>query len=356
MTEADLEAGFEMLSFLLFCQWEGGLVSSGAWSADPAEQEVLTLYTQLLSGSGGTMLQSTLKLMERAANKAYYGKVTLFYGALVKTLGLKVGNVVLATTKQSRLNHTINSPILRPYQSTVNSCLDKKDFECKSQLEKVYGADIEELSSHPAHLITKDGSLMPSALIPYCGFGHDMLSLGKHVDNFTYPVCTAFRPTLMEGQLCYELDMARIRTSATPGRNSGLVLFLDLGMEKNILLPKEPTQKQKLTSDSSIKGIIANREIEVFKEPSGNGPAVYVHTIQPFTFYPRSYYYDYHYLMTSPKYMSGTDNFLDLTDDQKKCSVRTYEKCRQEQFLEELDKTCGCVPFGFKAVTNKKVW
>ena len=59
--------------------------------------------------------------------------------------------------------------------------------------------------------------------------------------------------------------------------------------------------------------------------------------------------------MTSLKYMAGTNNFLDLIDEKKQCGVKTYEQCKQDHFLEVLDRTCGCVPFGYDAVTNIKV-
>ena len=61
--------------------------------------------------------------------------------------------------------------------------------------------------NHPVHIITKDNQLSPSAFIPYCDFGGEMLTVGANIDQFDLPVCNSFKTKLFNDQLCYEVDL-----------------------------------------------------------------------------------------------------------------------------------------------------
>ena len=74
-----------------------------------------------------------------------------------------------------------------------------------------------ELSLHPIHLTRdKQGNLPPSALIPYCSYQGESTLLGKvipEVDGFE--TCDRFEPTILEGQLCFSIDVAKYREEPT---------------------------------------------------------------------------------------------------------------------------------------------
>ena len=87
-----------------------------------------------------------------------------------------------------------------------------------------------ELSLHPVHLTPdKEGKLPPSALIPFCSYQGDSNLLGQErpeLDNLT--VCDKFEPTILEGQLCYSLDIAKLGKKPTKSdKSNGLFLLLD---------------------------------------------------------------------------------------------------------------------------------
>merc|ERR1711952_96065 len=70
-----------------------------------------------------------------------------------------------------------------------------------------------ELALHPVHLTPdKEGNLPPSALVPFCSYQGESNHLGRDIvtetDNMT--VCDKFQPTILEGQLCYTLDVAKL--------------------------------------------------------------------------------------------------------------------------------------------------
>ena len=73
------------------------------------------------------------------------------------------------------------------------------------------------------------GQLPPSALIPFCSYQGDRNLLGQQrpeLDNLT--VCDKFEPTILEGQLCYSIDVAKLKKKPTEaGKSRGLFLLLD---------------------------------------------------------------------------------------------------------------------------------
>ena len=82
-----------------------------------------------------------------------------------------------------------------------------------------------EVSLHPAHLTDSRDRLLPAALIPFCSYQASML--GKEVDGFV--ACDQFQPTVLEGQICYSLNLNKVHkvNSSKTGKQNGLVLVLD---------------------------------------------------------------------------------------------------------------------------------
>ena len=152
----------------------------------------MTLLTELMSSSAGTQVQSTAKLIEYATDKDYLEALVTLFDTLVGTLNLKFGKVVIAKSGKSTFVNNTYKTSMKPFQSAVNTCVNEESSKCLTQVEDVFKAYIEELSSHPVHIRNKEGNFMPSSLVPFCGFGADMFSFGEIVDNFTYPICTAF--------------------------------------------------------------------------------------------------------------------------------------------------------------------
>ena len=65
-----------------------------------------------------------------------------------------------------------------------------------------------ELSSHPVHLTNRDNMTMPSAFIPFCAYKTSLTAMGDYVDKIKFPICNKFKPILMDGELCYTVNMA----------------------------------------------------------------------------------------------------------------------------------------------------
>ena len=113
-------------------------------------------------------------------------------------------------------------------------------------------------------------------------------------DNLT--VCDKFEPTILEGQLCYSIDIAKLakleNKQTKTGKSKGLFLLLD------------PSPYQIQDDERSVKDG-RNRQ-QTFK--------VYIHTLSPFTAYGPGAF-----AMSTLKRMTGTASFLELPDNQKHC-------------------------------------
>ena len=59
---------------------------------------------------------------------------------------------------------------------------------------------IAGLSLHPPHLTDSKG--LP-ALIPFCAYRGNMRIMGEHINGLDFPVCNAFKPKIIDGELCY---------------------------------------------------------------------------------------------------------------------------------------------------------
>ena len=67
--------------------------------------------------------------------------------------------------------------------------------------------DILTVTTHPVHIPKEKGEISPSAFIPFCEFGGNMLAMGEISDSFHDPVCNSFQPAILNEQLCYEIDL-----------------------------------------------------------------------------------------------------------------------------------------------------
>ena len=70
-----------------------------------------------------------------------------------------------------------------------------------------------------------------------------------------------------------------------------------------------------------------------------NGAKLYIHTLSPYTGYGKG-----SYKMTALKKMTGTTDFLGMSETDRKCQLEVYENCRLDAFYS-AGKDCQCVPW-----------
>ena len=85
------------------------------------------------------------------------------------------------------------------------------------------------MTRHPPHYVSTSGLPMPSAFIPFCSVGQTYL--GQQLDNLSVLACDLFLPTVLQGQLCYQLDL---NMTMQQGKDRGLFFVVDTNVERSI--------------------------------------------------------------------------------------------------------------------------
>ena len=155
-----------------------------------------------------------------------------------------------------------------------------------------------------------------------------MTLLGQTRQDLPFPFCTNFHPTVLEGQLCYSLDLESLKTSVPPkmGKEHGLLLILDANQyeEDKVDLDNEDISFDSLSLTT--------------KKSVGSSARIYINTMASFTDYGSG-----SYAMSSLKKMTGTENFLALQN--KPCHIEVFEDCQARSYTQEVKKKCGCTPW-----------
>ena len=178
--------------------------------------------------------------------------------------------------------------------------------------------------SHPPHL-TSDWS---SALIPFCAF-KTKLKIGKKgikLPGMILPLCSAFLPTMLDGQLCYKLSL---NMTSKQGKENELLLLLDYNEDRSIQLM--PVQKEIFE--------ISNEELNLgtsFESFQTTEAKVQIGTLSPYIGFGGGMY-----KMTGVKRMSAKGDFLKMDLKNRNCKIELEENCRTRKLLEQ----CECVPW-----------
>ena len=191
--------------------------------------------------------------------------------------------------------------------------------------------------SHPPHLTSESWS---SAFIPFCAYKTD-LNISKNsleLPGLTFPLCSAFLPTILEGQLCYEL---KLNQPSGQGKRNQLMFVLDYNEDRSLQISSE---EEKAADVSVSKGTLG------FDDAGHNLQAkVHIGTLSPYAHYGGGVY-----TMTVVKRMRATGAFLEMPLAERNCEVHLFEDCRTRKLLGE----CKCVPWelpGYPVSTTEKL-
>ena len=93
-----------------------------------------------------------------------------------------------------------------------------------------------DLFNHPVHILDDEDNLSPSAFIPFCSFEGSSDLLGRELDHFSLPVCSSFKRRVLDGQLCYQIDVNTLVPNKTAAglQKGGLSLLVDANAEYDL--------------------------------------------------------------------------------------------------------------------------
>ena len=113
--------------------------------------------------------------------------------------------------------------------------------------------DLQKLTSHPVHLLSSNGNLNPTALVPFCSVSNNDLAMGVKIDRIDVAVCNSFRPKIIRDQLCYTVDLNEIKKKINSKRKLFFTFFIDYNEDRELSV--KDYKNSELIS-SSTNGII----------------------------------------------------------------------------------------------------
>ena len=171
-----------------------------------------------------------------------------------------------------------------------------------------------------------------SALIPFCAFKTDMTMFKepRFLPGISFALCSFFRPTMLEGQLCYTLNLNKTRSGA--GKENQLMLVLDSNEDRSLQTSSSQVEENLTKGDSS--GLTMNLGISY--KSAGEAVKTRIGTLSL-----NNHFGGGICKMTAVKRMSAKPDFLKMPFGDRKCAGESYEDCRTRKMLEE----CNCVPW-----------
>ena len=93
---------------------------------------------------------------------------------------------------------------------------------------------LDLVTNHPVHIVDGEGRMSPSALIPFCDLGGDMSALGRNMQGFSQPVCSAFRRIVFNDQLCYQVNVSQYQATVETSQvyEKGISFLVDTNEDR----------------------------------------------------------------------------------------------------------------------------
>ena len=168
-----------------------------------------------------------------------------------------------------------------------------------------------------------------------------MTLLGETRLDLPFEICSKFQLTVLQGKLCYALDLNLLdKPSGEPGIENGILLLIDPGQQSNDI---------KVTADDGDGERIVSLNLKAVSAKD-NFAQIYLNTLSIFSNNKAG-----SFSMTALKKMTGTEGFMKLSDNRKNCASRSFEDCHTERYIEEVQRQCGCVPWALSGALTLKV-
>ena len=146
------------------------------------------------------------------------------------------------------------------------------------------------------------------------------------LQNISFPICSSFQPRVLEGQLCYEIQL---NTTADKGRGNELMMLLDYNEDRSLQVPV----KNEETSDP-LK--VTTMKFEDRADVEQERARIQVETLSN-----NGYFGGGIFKMTDVKRMTAKSDFLSMSYKDRQCEVELFQDCKTKKLFKE----CNCVPW-----------
>jgi hypothetical protein len=161
-----------------------------------------------------------------------------------------------------------------------------------------------------------------------------MSSLGQSIDGLDIPVCNKFQPSMMDGQLCYTLNISKVTSSIKNKTRFGDKTGIFFAFDQN-----EETSGSKAEMDIP-------RHLNPDSSADQNSLSIHINTLARYTSSSPG-----KHIMTALKKMTGTDSYLAMSDEAKGCQIEPEDECISRKSKER----CGCVPWALSCALTDQV-
>jgi hypothetical protein len=198
------------------------------------------------------------------------------------------------------------------------------------------------VSVHPPHLLDHQGrpNGLPAAFIPFCAYSGNLAVLSEPIGGGEFPACNKFQPTLLDGQLCYSLNISLVPATqerkTESGKKKGILFAIDLN--EDYISSKSEEEESR---------------IYVYPESTndGNTSSIHINTLSHQHPDTRAGMY----VLTALKKMTGTKSFLALPDEVKGCQIEPQEECERRRLSEKAKQQCDCIPWILSSLPTEQV-
>ena len=189
-----------------------------------------------------------------------------------------------------------------------------------------------------------------TAFVPFCAFKSDLAISNLAISNLAmsnlaisklaisnsslklpgtnFPFCSLFQPTILEGRLCYKLQL---KMKSGEGKSNELMLLIDHNQDLSLYNDDH--------ADNIKEEIVFNStklNLKTFGSHRGSQVKVQINTISPKIGFGRG-----SYRLTAVKRMTATSSFLEMSFKERNCNVEEYDDCRTRRLLQ----ACDCLPW-----------
>ena len=104
--------------------------------------------------------------------------------------------------------------------------------------------EIQKLTSHPVHLVDEEGNLNPTALVPFCSISDNYSAMGVKIDQIDVPVCNRLIPKVRRNQICYTVDLDKIRKETESNGKVYFKFFIDYNEDRDVSVARTLNEKE----------------------------------------------------------------------------------------------------------------
>ena len=184
----------------------------------------------------------------------------------------------------------------------------------------------------------------PTALVPFCSISDNFSAIGVKIDQIDVPVCNIFRPKILKDQLCYSVDLNKIKQKIEPKETKSFTVFLDYNEERTSIFDENLTNSK--NANTAKNGIIVETiGIHIFS----NLICISIKN----NLEPLHLELENEYNLNVVKEISATELFLSdslfMDKDVRKCQDdETIDECVTGKYINDLKDKCKCLPLNLR--------